>query len=427
MHEVHREIRQRICSGAWPPGTQLPTREALAELFDASPSTIQLAISGLVEDGSVVTSKRGGAHVAEAPPESCRFILALGDNALRSAGQPTYFIDTMAAATARIAELRPGFRMECAQAADPLLAETVRGGGLAKILYFGSPLQAPAVANAGILLATFIVPDQPLWATVNIRIDNHESLQGSLRSHLARGRKRIAILDNGGLMTTQTQSRPLGQQFQHIADAVAKSVASASRPGSITSIRGIPLSPIRPRACCSIDPSPLAQRPNALVLLDDHLLPPVLAAIKILRLRIPLDLSVSVQAHYLPVGPPDNCIRFGFDVGTFIADIVDQLAKVHRGIAVPTLYRMRIDELGGPPVPNLLPRSRRLRPGAGRAADTTGLLHRVQTRDGPAAERGARRWHVHTLRFTRGGGDGPWSPPGRQRRSAPAIAGGRVG
>ena len=348
LHEVRREIRQRICSGAWPPDTHLPTRDALAELFDASPSTIQLAIRALVEDGSVVTSKRGGAHVAEAPPESCRFILVLGDNALRSVGQPTYFIDMMAAATARIAELRPGLRMECALVADTHLAEAVRGGGMAGILYFGSPLQAPAVATAGIPLAAFIVPDQVPWATVNIRIDNHALLQSSLRSHLARGRNRIAILDNGGLMTAQTQSRPLPKQFQHIADAVSKA-GGTCEPTWIHCVD--PSSPVVAyQTTLLLLDRPLAHRPNALVLMDDHLLPPVLAAMQQLGLRIPTDLSVSVQAHYLPVGPPDNCIRLGFDVATFMAEIVDLLGKARRGIAVPPVYPMRIEELGGPPV-----------------------------------------------------------------------------
>ena len=369
LHEVRREIRQRICSGAWPPGTQLPTRDALAELFDASPSTIQLAIHGLVEDGSVVTRKRGGAQIAAAPPELCRFILAFGDNALRSAGQPTYFIDCMAAATASIAELRPGMRLECAQATDIHLAEAVRGGGLAGILYFGSPHQAPAVAHASIPLATFIVPDQPPWATVNIRIDNHALLQSSLRSHLARGRKRIAILDNGGLMTTQTQSRPLPKQFQHIADAVRKA-GGTCEPTWIHCVD--PCTPVVAyQTTLLLLDRPPAQRPEALALMDDHLLPPVLAAIKKLGLRIPTDLSVSVQAHYLPVGPPDNCIRLGFDVATFMAEIVDLLGKARRGIAVPPLYHMRIDELGGPTV------SAGHLPGktAGRGASRSSLKH----------------------------------------------------
>ncbi len=348
LHAVRRQIRQRICSGAWPPGTQLPTREALAELFDASPSTVQLAIHGLVEDGSVVTRKRGGAQIAAAPPEVCDFILALGENTLRSGGHPTYFIDMMAAATARIAEVRPGMRMKCVQTADPLLAERVRGGGLAGILYFGSPLQAPAVAHAGIPLATFIVPDQRPWATVNIRIDNQALLMSSVRSHLARGRKRIAILDNGGLMTTQSKTRPLSQQFKHIAEGVRKA-GGTCEPTWIHCVD--PCSPIVAyQTTLLLLDRPSTQRPNALVLLDDHLLPPVLAALKTLSLRIPTDLSVSVQAHHLPMGTPDNCIRLGFDVATFLSEIVDLLAKSRRGIAVPPLYHMCIDELGGPPV-----------------------------------------------------------------------------
>ena len=347
LHEVRREIRQRICSGVWPPGTQLPTRDALAQLFDASPSTIQLAIRGLVEDGSMVTRKRGGAHVAKTPPESCRYALVLGDHALRTTGNPTYFLDCMAAATGRIAELRPGWRMDCAQASDQHLAESMRRGALAGILYFGPPQWILGVAGVDIPLATFFLPDHRPWATVNIPLDNHVLLQSSLRSHLMRGRKRIAILDNGGLMTNQSKSRPLCRQFQHLADAVRKA-GGMCEPTWIHCVD--PCTPVVAyQTTLLLLDRPRAHRPNALVLLDDHLLPPVLAAIKRLGLRIPTDLSVSVQAHHLPVGPTDNCIRLGFDVATFMVEIVDLLAKARRGFAVPLVYHLRIDELGGPP------------------------------------------------------------------------------
>ncbi len=363
LNEVRREIRRRICSGVWPAGARLPTREALAELFAASPSTIQLAVRSLVEDGSVVTRKRGGAHVSAAPPECCRFALVLADHPVHADQRPTYLIDCMAAATARIAELRPGWSMDCAPAEDPRLAEAVRRGALAGILYFGPPHLAPAVAGSGIPLATFILPDQQPWAAVNIVIDNRVQLERSLRSHLARGRKRIAVLDNGGLITASTRSRPLPEQFRHIADAV-RAAGGMCEPSWILCVD--PRNPVvaYQSSLLLLDRAP-EQRPDALVLIDDHLLPPVLSAIRVLGLRIPADISVSVQAHHLPEGAPDGCIRLGFDVPAFMTDIVDLLAQGRRGTVVPQLYRIRIDELGGPIVPSITPRRRRLRPGAG--------------------------------------------------------------
>ena len=347
LHDVRHEIRRRIGSGEWPAGFRLPTREALAELFAASPSTIQLAIRSLVDDGSVVTSKRGGAHVAASPPECCRFALVLADHAPFTDQRPTYFLDCLAAATARIADLRPGWRMECAQASDPYLADKVRSGALAGILYFGPPQWIFGMAGNSIPLASFILPHFPPWAAVNIPLDNRVLLMSSLRSHLARGRKRIAILDNGGLLEPSTQRGPVSAQFSHIVELVHAAGGTCEPNWIHCADPGNPI--VAYQTTHLLLDRPAAQRPDALVLLDDHLLPAVLAAINNLGLRIPTDISVSVQAHHLPVGPPDGCIRLGFDVSTLLVDIVDLLTQVRQGsLVVPHLHPLRIEELGGP-------------------------------------------------------------------------------
>lgn len=57
------ELRQRIESGAIPPGTLLPTEEALTAEFRASRGTIRQAIAVLREDGLATTEHGRGTYV----------------------------------------------------------------------------------------------------------------------------------------------------------------------------------------------------------------------------------------------------------------------------------------------------------------------------------------------------------------------------
>ena len=179
------------------PGSRLPTRDELALLFGTSPSTVQVAIRGLVAEGSVVTRKRAGAFVASEPPERSRF--APGHVRPRAASCARLVVLPRQAdlgggagrhAASRLAHGGLGCWRSAAGGAD-------RQRALAGILYFGVPEQIPAVADAGIPLALFRLPEQPSHGAVSIAIDNRALFAISVRCHLARSRTRIAVLETG--------------------------------------------------------------------------------------------------------------------------------------------------------------------------------------------------------------------------------------
>jgi DNA-binding GntR family transcriptional regulator len=70
---VTDEIRRRIASGEYPPGSQLPSRRELSGELSASDPVIGVAMRALKAEGLVVTLNGVGAFVAEAvegqPPE----------------------------------------------------------------------------------------------------------------------------------------------------------------------------------------------------------------------------------------------------------------------------------------------------------------------------------------------------------------------
>ncbi|WP_031058627.1 GntR family transcriptional regulator [Streptomyces sp. NRRL F-5702] len=61
--DIAANLRHRINSGAFPPGSQLPTNAALMAEHGVSKATVTKAISELVDEGLVFTAKKGGTRV----------------------------------------------------------------------------------------------------------------------------------------------------------------------------------------------------------------------------------------------------------------------------------------------------------------------------------------------------------------------------
>ena len=79
--------------------------------------------------------------------------------------------------------------------------------------------------------------------------------------------------------------------------------------------------------------------------MDDHLLPPVLAAISSLGLEVPRDLSVSVLAFQDPHQRPDGCIRLGYDVDELVLEVLRRLSLRRQGRTAPRELRMPLTEM----------------------------------------------------------------------------------
>ena len=72
---IANEIRRRIATGQFSPGSQLPQRTALEEDFQVSKVTLQRAMNLLIEDGFIDATRRKGSFVAQRPPHLSRYAL----------------------------------------------------------------------------------------------------------------------------------------------------------------------------------------------------------------------------------------------------------------------------------------------------------------------------------------------------------------
>lgn len=62
-YQVERDMRQRIESGIWQAGQQIPSEKELCALYDVSRITIRQAISALVDEGLIVRERGRGSFV----------------------------------------------------------------------------------------------------------------------------------------------------------------------------------------------------------------------------------------------------------------------------------------------------------------------------------------------------------------------------
>ena len=67
--EIHDALREKIISGAWPPGFKLPSEPELAKSFDCARMTLSKALGALVEQGFITRRRRAGTTVNAARPQ----------------------------------------------------------------------------------------------------------------------------------------------------------------------------------------------------------------------------------------------------------------------------------------------------------------------------------------------------------------------
>lgn len=89
--QIRRSVRDKIVSGAWPPGTAVPPEHALMEKLGASRMTVHRALVQLAREGLITRRRRSGTVVASPPASHAMLdILSIPDE-VRGLGQDYSF------------------------------------------------------------------------------------------------------------------------------------------------------------------------------------------------------------------------------------------------------------------------------------------------------------------------------------------------
>lgn len=341
---VASAIRKRIVRGEFRPGSQLPTWDCLEEEYSVGRNTLVRAISKLKEQRYIYSSSTRGTYVVERPPHLSNYALVFHD---RPGIDP--WNRFWAGLTERAAEfevqracritIKYGVRDEYNNEALRQLVEEVEGDQYAGVIYVGEPDRiGPQILRMRDLPQVVIMSKCEQANLPKVDIDRPSFVAKTVDWLRARGHKKVAILSSQpstihdylhrGILDAGFDLRP--EWFLS---------ASASYPATAE--------PIIRLLLCSAQPD----LPDALVISNDNLVDPALAAVVAMGKRVPEELDLLTHCNWpTQKGHIVPTTRLGYDVrdllGRCIRAIDDRRAgrDVPEVIQVPALFE---DEIRG--------------------------------------------------------------------------------
>lgn len=329
------DIRSRIVSGELRPGARLPNRLELEKRYSAASMTVQRAFTRLAQDGFIVAAGRQGTFVAERPPHANRYILAI--SALEGAPNCRRFWSNLARA-ARVLSERGRVQLDVYHGVSPDLSE----GDYATLkldlarrrlagLIFASDVEqlkdTPALRDPQIPRVAFMAgPSATGIPAVSLGGNPEREFFGMAVERLAAlGRKRIALVAVPGLV---------GQALGGFRRALAsRGLTSHERWIQV-------ITQEQPQWLANLVPlllhGPAGERPDGLILADDHLADAACAGLKACGLMPGRDLDVVAHANFpLPAATALPLIRLGYDIPGALLKAVELLDCQRQGLPAP--------------------------------------------------------------------------------------------
>jgi len=268
QHEIIRGIRQRIASGEYSPGSQLPPMTELTRQFNACTMTVQRAMDRLRADGFIYSRRREGNYVSAKPPSLCRIGLVF-NLAPAPDGQWSQYYRAWQTEADRFNEREPSadgsphwlsFHSPADSGEDELEA-AVDSGCIAGLIFTMHPSQwslSPILTKPGIHRVT--ITSIPIEGIPTVTFDSAGLLANALDWFAANGRRRVAFI--------------IGSSAQHTDELIA----AVGARGMLTHrhwAQGVDLAHPHWAATCAETLARInsPDRPDALLVEDDNLLP----------------------------------------------------------------------------------------------------------------------------------------------------------
>ena len=324
MDEVVHHLRNRIIRGAIGPGDRFPTREELQDELGVSWSPIHRAFVQLKSEGFVVTNGKGGTLVAPNPPHLSRYALVFPRSE-----QESKFWQTLRAATERIA------RDEDRNITTFLLDQRD------SISNLNHQLEEDIAAHrvAGLMLIWMdgqVADDSPLWTQSDmprvlffdcrnqwpsVGFDIQAFFATAIEHLLSAGRKRIAHL---GFRKSAALEPLFGNQVRQrglVCPAYFDQQIGRSSHEVATGIVHLLMS------------LPPEQRPDGLIISDDHLVEHVQTGLIDAGVRVGVDVSVVASCNY-PISTPSvlPMARLGFDCSQLARAMIERIDQQRAGL-----------------------------------------------------------------------------------------------
>lgn len=282
-------LRHEIIQGRWRCGMRLPTKLELQQRFSTTSATLQKSLDILQTTGFIVTRGRAGTFVAARPPHLCRFGLVF------PSGHLSRFWTALIQEAAAL-EKRSDWRLPAYYGIDghvdvedyERLVSDLRAQRLAGLILTVLPSQledTPLFEQPGLPRIAIAPPDLPNVGY--LRLDPRSFVEKALDHLQAHGCRRIAIL---------------------VTPQMEVSYASEFAEGMIA--RGMTTQPwwIQPQDPAFLHWMPNVvtgllrgapgERPDGLIITDDHLVEQATAVLRGEGFRVPDDLRIVAHCNY---------------------------------------------------------------------------------------------------------------------------------
>ena len=332
-------LRRQIVEGRFGPGSRLPNRTDLITRHHVCSSALQKAQDTLREEGFLHARPRHGTFVTDHPPHLFHVGLVFDhpDLAAISSADRSPFTLALAQEASAISagqpwKILPFFAVSNhSNSPDTLrLRECIRARRLAGLIVTNPFSVQQITESTKMPCITFTGSTEPPGMTC-IKLDPRSFLERAVDRLRSQGRRRV------GLIASATLSEPV-MNFFHDA---------AARAGLETSPRWVHGVSLRHphwarHAVRAVVQGRPDERPDGLIVTDDHLVEPTLAGL--MDEQRPIPEAVEVIAHCNFQGQPRGPMpvrRLGYVVRDLLMLAIDLIHRKNSGENVAPLHRLR--------------------------------------------------------------------------------------
>lgn len=335
-NEIARELRRQIVAGALAPGCRLPTRVEIESRFSASPFTVQRALENLRADGFITVNGRQGTYVAAHPPHLGNFALVFpGDPGGASRKRFWMALGREAANYPLPAEqaLRVFHNIDGARgnpAYEELLYD-VLAHRVAGLIFAAAPhrLQSTPILDEPGIPRVGIQSGQADTKYPVVVPDSHSFFARAFDHLKQRGCRRVACI------TAPHRDGVMAQMRQLALGAGLQSPLYWWQSIS-------PAWPEAARNCAHLlFNAGQAERPDALIIGDDHLVEHAMLGLVDAGVREPGELRIVAHCNFPYAMPcPLPCTWLGFDARAVLQACINAITAQRRGGEPPALTRI---------------------------------------------------------------------------------------
>ena len=334
-HQIMRQLRREIVSGALAPGAPFPTREAIISRFGASPGTVNSAVDGLRGEGFIEPRGRQGTFVTLNPPHLTRYavLFAVNQDTRHWTGYYTALSNVITEANRSAAEPGPtistysNLHRTWFSRDFRALTEDVVEQRIAGLIFATSPYDlkdTPLVEDDGLprVAVAAIASD---WWFPTVSLDGASFRKSAVGYLAGLGRKRVAVIGphrsgdwESAIAAQGLETRPY---WLHPVNVMAAEAA-----------HGI---------AHLLTRLPAGDRPDALVVTDDNLLDHVLAGLLAAGVRLPDELAIVAHCNFdgtttsvLPLA------RLGYDARRVLSACIGLIDAQRRGETPDAITRV---------------------------------------------------------------------------------------